>query len=261
MSNLVTYVENIHIVKNLLEEAIKSKLHPLLDHYYKDFVHAPAATTQHHNFTHGLVIHTAEVMQTARMLWGELPDGARITNNPETGFTQDELFVAVFLHDFAKIKQYEPCDNHSWKKVDMICNQECWTLRELAKFGIELTDNELVGLLHAEGGYTEFDVKWRPISAVVHAADLWSSQSMRYFWNPAEAIGLKCNKCGADTVQRRGPRGMFYGCSKYPNCNGIIDASEVPSMDSIFEEWLKKKYPVDVEPVPQMDIKAEDLPF
>ena len=33
-------------------------------------------------------------------------------------------------------------------------------------------------------------------------------------------VGVDCPKCGADLVQRRSKRGkVFYGCSKYPNCD------------------------------------------
>lgn len=29
-----------------------------------------------------------------------------------------------------------------------------------------------------------------------------------------------CPKCGANTVERNGPHGKFYGCSKFPECRG-----------------------------------------
>lgn len=198
-------------------------------------MHAPASTTFHHNFTHGLLIHTAEVWNAAESFHGSAP-------GPKD-YTLDELFNAVFLHDFAKIVQYEPAPGCSWKFVKMLCNQETWTLRELAKHGIALTDNELVGLLHAEGGHTKFDVSWRPLSVILHAADLWSSQVMRKVWNAAEAMAVACPKCGGAMRGINGPSGYFYGCITYPACRGTRNANEVPSAEACFAKWLKREYP------------------
>ncbi len=218
--------------------------HPML--YGREFDHAPAAASKHHNFTHGLLLHTAEVWKTADMLYGELPDGARITHDSEFPFTRDELFVAVALHDFAKIRQYAPSSNNCWKRAQMLCNQEVWTLNECAKQGISLTDNELVGLLHAEGGYTEFEVDWRPMSVVVHAADLWSSQAMRFMWDPAKEASVLCPKCKQPMALRSGKMGDFYGCTGYPACNGIVNMRDAPDVAGVFLDFLRKNYPLPV---------------
>lgn len=267
------HVERIPMVAAFLEKARASKLAPLFQDNYLAFMTAPAAATMHHNFTHGLAIHTAEVWLVAQRL--ACGGDATSSRAPEDtnflapilpfsvayqvpDFTLDELFVAIALHDFAKIVQYEPAGNSSWKKKRMICNQETWTLRECAKHGIELSDNELVGLLHAEGGYTEFEVDWRPMSVIVHSADLWSSQAMRAMWDPAAEMMLMCPECGAPMSPRNGPRGPFYGCTKYPICRGIKDADKVPSSDVWFMSFLERNYPVPAAPE---DISIEDLPF
>lgn len=124
----------------------------------------------------------------------------------------------------------------------MICNQETWTLRELAKHGIVLTDNELVGLLHAEGGHTKFEVDWRPISVILHAADLWSSKVTRKVWNQAEAMSVSCPKCNGAMRGINGPSGYFYGCTSYPSCRGTRNANEVPSAEAAFAKWLEQEY-------------------
>jgi len=36
---------------------------------------------------------------------------------------------------------------------------------------------------------------------------------------PAD-LNVLCPKCGAPMVKRHGPRGEFWGCSKYPKCKG-----------------------------------------
>lgn len=268
------HVEAVPMVQALLEQARKSKLAPLLAEYEDAFMTAPAAATMHHNFTHGLVLHTAEVWYCALpILHGMLAcksvayDARRLRDAvPASGnafeFTEDELFVAALLHDFAKIKQYEPAGNAAWKKARMICNQEAWTLRELAKHGIALTDNELVALLHAEGGYTEFEVDWRPISVAMHAADLWSSQAMAAQWDLASEMHVMCPDCGAPMASRNGPRGAFFGCTRYPACRGIKDASSLPDAMALFLTFLKRNYPVSIsDAVAAGDIDPADLPF
>lgn len=253
------HVNKLPIVQQLIEKLNDSKLLPLHLEYSQAFCEAPAATTMHHNFTHGLLIHTAEVWQAAQAFMAHAPKNAawdiqlkEDVDAVETGkqdqhrywFNDDELFTVVYLHDFAKIKQYEPAGDFSWKKVKMVCNQECWTLRELAKHGIDLTDNELVGLLHAEGGYTEFDVDWRPISAIMHAADLWSSQAMRTFWDIAKETDLRCKFCGQPMRAINGANGTFYGCTGYPGCKSTMNANEVPPAEAVFLKFLQKNYPL-----------------
>ena len=35
----------------------------------------------------------------------------------------------------------------------------------------------------------------------------------------------KCPKCDAEMRERQGSRGPFWGCTKYPECNGIVNIS------------------------------------
>lgn len=260
----LSYVVQLPIVHELLAEIASSKLSNLFEHYREHFMTVSAATTMHHNFTHGLVIHTAEVWEAAKLFHQFAPHSVAydaMSEGPQA-FALDELLVAVVLHDFAKIVQYEPARDHAWTKVRMICNQETWTLRELAKFGIVLTDNELVGLLHAEGGYTEFEVDWRPMSAILHAADLWSSQAMKANWDPAEALNISCPSCDSPMRAINGKNGTFYGCTKYATgCRGTRNANEVPSADAAFGEWLKKMYPLPLAQTPLSDAEIAELPF
>lgn len=246
MSETRAYVEQLPIVKELFDHIYNSRIAPLVADHLEQFLTVSAAASMHHNFTHGLVIHTAEVWQSANAFLNAIPCSVAFKSDTTdlTKFRHDELLVAVVQYDFAKIVQYEPAENHCWKKVPMICNQETWTLRELARHGISLTYNELIGLLHAEGGYTEFTVEWRPLSVILHAADLWSSQAMRAIWNPAEAMNVKCPKCQGAMRAISGPTGLFYGCTKYPGCRGTRNATEVPPIGEKFFAWLKQMYPV-----------------
>jgi 3'-5' exoribonuclease len=57
-----------------------------------DFFTSPGGTVRHHNFKHGLVIHTAEVMMNAFMM--------------SHGRMSDELITAVIWHDYMKTREY-----------------------------------------------------------------------------------------------------------------------------------------------------------
>ena len=43
-------------------------------------------------------------------------------------------------------------------------------------------------------------------------------------------VGVPCPRCGGDLVQRRGRgRGrVFYGCSKYPECDFLVNQRPLP---------------------------------
>lgn len=46
---------------------------------------------------------------------------------------------------------------------------------------------------------------------------------------PVSLIPFKCPLCGSNTKQVIGKYGLFYGCTSYPKCNGIVQASGQPS--------------------------------
>ncbi|MFI5455278.1 MAG: DUF6308 family protein [Isosphaerales bacterium] len=42
-------------------------------------------------------------------------------------------------------------------------------------------------------------------------------------------VDLPCPKCGGKTIRRDGPKGSFYGCLQYPECNGTRSIYQCPS--------------------------------
>lgn len=40
-----------------------------------------------------------------------------------------------------------------------------------------------------------------------------------------------CPTCKAETIKRNGQYGLYFGCSKYPKCNGTISASKCMAND------------------------------
>lgn len=79
--------------QQLLDEMIFS------DKYYEKFMTYPAAKKVHHNFYHGILQHTLEVLKYSFTV---------ATTKKLTQRQIDRLIVMAFLHDWAKIKEYAP---------------------------------------------------------------------------------------------------------------------------------------------------------
>ncbi len=69
------------------------------DQYYEKFMTYPAAKKVHHNFYHGILQHTLEVLKYSFTV---------ATTKKLTQKQIDRLMVMAFLHDWAKIKEYAP---------------------------------------------------------------------------------------------------------------------------------------------------------
>ncbi len=80
---------------------IKELVHKLVfsESYYETFCTHPAAKTVHHNYMYGILQHTLEVLKYARI----------VANTKRLSQRQsDRLLAMAFLHDWAKIREYEP---------------------------------------------------------------------------------------------------------------------------------------------------------
>lgn len=69
------------------------------DQYYEKFMTYPAAKKVHHNFYHGILQHTLEVLKYSFTV---------ATTKKLSQRQIDRLIVMAFLHDWAKIKEYAP---------------------------------------------------------------------------------------------------------------------------------------------------------
>ena len=61
----------------------------------------------------------------------------------------------------------------------------------------------------------------RPLTPEKPAAQETDSAEDSNGAKPAVVADMKCEKCGADMVQRSGRYGSFYACSRYPECKFI----------------------------------------
>lgn len=221
---------------NLYDQLKKTKLKDFADHYQKAFDRAPAAQTHHHNFTGGLLLHTTEVLTIMQRLRNYLPYNNLTYKNPD--FNQEEMIVAAYLHDFAKIVTYVEEAKNAWRWADIELPDEVWTLNELARAAIALTDNELNALLYAEGGWSNFKdfVKnMKPLAVLLHMADMWSAKVL-YFIHE-----IACPQCGAPMRKRAARDGShFYGCTKYPVCTVTRNISDITDEYDEFQEKIRE---------------------
>ena len=54
----------------------------------------------------------------------------------------------------------------------------------------------------------------------------WKANIQKRIDKWPEMVGPECPKCGSPTVERDGKRGPFWGCVKWPQCNGIINVGD-----------------------------------
>jgi len=183
----------------------------------------PAAVRHHHNFKGGLIRHMAEMLEFG------LP-------HCEPSKIDRLAFIrAVLLHDFAKIKTYTIDKAGSIKYEALAYPVEFWTLNTLAEQGLSLSDEEINALVMAEGGWSEYEkVESGRLASLLHICDLWSAKIIK------PQMMVSCPECGAEMAIRKGPRGEFYGCTRYPNCRGIIElgAAVLKPKEHMSEEWF-----------------------
>jgi hypothetical protein len=195
---------------------------------YKDeFEKAPAGQSKHHNFSGGLSVHTAEVIRAMFEIKNLLSKETLLDVSKrdsivckQVEFSDEDVVVAAFLHDFAKIRQYVQDEQGDWKFVAMTMPQETWTLMTLAQHGVPVTEDQALSLLYAEGGFSEFRDHGQPnsLSWLLHMADIWSSQII------CPTVQLPtCPRCGKELKKRNGSRGAFWGCTGYPACSMTVN--------------------------------------
>lgn len=172
-----------------------SRLHD--EHRYFDQVCAGAK--HHHWWIGGLQDHCCEMIGVALDMF-DLYQG-----DLKGKITRDDIIIAIYLHDFAKIWTYELITDEDRDKNPKkylaqqlfrsttgsfnIVDEESKTLLELGRYGIQPTEQQWSAVLFAEGGWA--DAVWgpngqtrvagtimahNPLAVMVHIADMYSSQ-------------------------------------------------------------------------------------
>ena len=93
-------------------------------------------------------------------------------------------------------------------------------------------DNNKVNIAYGVDLNVNFNLAERPINLVIRR-EVLEKKALIY-----NAFGdVKCDRCGAMMTLRSGNKGLFYGCTNYPNC---INTKKYEPLDlSIFEGKFK----------------------
>ena len=186
----------------LLEDTFEgdrlSRLLKMYDHFEERMMFAPASGKEHYHNCHagGYVEHVLHVTKCAKQLL-KLWSG----NGANINFTEEELVFAAVHHDLGKIGDlaedyYVPQDNDWWIKnrgeyYNHNPNLQYMTVTDRALFllqhyGVQMTENEYLGLKLTDGLYEEanksYYIGYSPdrslrtnIAYILHQADMMAT--------------------------------------------------------------------------------------
>ena len=190
--------EFIKLIEDTFEGDRLSCLLKMYDHFEERMMFAPASGKEHYHNCHagGYVEHVLHVTKCAKQLhelWSK--NGATIN------FTEEELVFAAVHHDLGKIGDlaedyYVPQDNDWWIKnrgeyYKHNPNLQFMTVTDRALFllqhyGVQMTENEYLGLKLTDGLYEEanksYYIGYSPerslrtnIAYILHQADMMAT--------------------------------------------------------------------------------------
>lgn len=203
---LKSYGHTLHLRRHLkivfgtylimVSNPLRDKLQELLD--CNSYFYEVCADAKHHHWWHGgLNDHCCEMVGLGLDLMDLYPE--------DYDFTQEDLIVAVLLHDFSKIWAYREIrhderlqyptkylDRQVFTGVngwDHILDAENRTAGALMRFGVPISDRVWSAVLFAEGGYSKcnFGYAGQPtrtgshvnnenhLAPFVHMLDLYSA--------------------------------------------------------------------------------------
>ena len=186
----------------LLEDTFEgdrlSRLLKMYDHFEERMMFAPASGKEHYHNCHagGYVEHVLHVTKCAKQLHKLWSDNGATIN-----FTEEELVFAAVHHDLGKIGDlaedyYVPQDNDWWIKnrgeyYKHNPNLQFMTVTDRALFllqhyGVQMTENEYLGLKLTDGLYEEanksYYIGYSPerslrtnIAYILHQADMMAT--------------------------------------------------------------------------------------
>ena len=85
-----------YYIQEIKNESLKSFVSDLFNKYSEEFKIMPAAKLMHHNYIGGLLVHTVECVEFAKLNM----------DNFSYKFNRDDIYAACLLHDFGKIFEY-----------------------------------------------------------------------------------------------------------------------------------------------------------
>jgi hypothetical protein len=191
--------------KTTIREYLQSLTPPLNEQYTKFHDAHPyyntvcAGAKHHHWWRGGLAQHVREMIGVGLDLF-DLYHG-----DLQGKVTRDDIIIACYLHDFAKIWNYEEITDEDRERAPKkyleqqlfkpvngsfnIVDAESKTLLELAKFAVPVSESQWSAVLFAEGGYSDANfsingltrtsdtvMHCNPLAVLTHMIDMYSSQ-------------------------------------------------------------------------------------
>lgn len=158
-----------------------------------------AGAKHHHYWVGGMKDHVTEMIGVCLDLY-DLYKG-----DLQNYITRDDIIIACYLHDFAKVWTYELLTDEirdkypdKYKEPQVfksvsgafnVVDEESKTLLYISRFGIHPTEMQWSAVLFAEGGYSDANftinglsrtadtvMSHNPLAVLVHMADMYSSQ-------------------------------------------------------------------------------------
>ncbi|MEM4257590.1 MAG: HD domain-containing protein [Candidatus Thermoplasmatota archaeon] len=178
-------------IKEIKNEQLKNLLHMFFDDsvFVKEYIHAPSAITNHHNYVGGNLQHVVGVLQLCKHIVDMYPS-----------INKDLLITGAILHDVGKIKEYKygAAIDKSDQGIfighiiigDRLIREKIALLRSQKKVFSEDLENHLSHLILAHHGRYEWGSPRLPKTieaCVLHYADLMDSQVKNFMQNLDEA--------------------------------------------------------------------------
>jgi hypothetical protein len=186
MNTIETNMDRLQTLLDTLPTHVQGNVRMLVAVHQSRIAVFPGASRFHHTERGGWLRHVLEVYDIAQGLNQMV---AFRFNRPE--IDSSEMFLAAFLHDFAKLYTYrvDPNSPTGYSKITdrwRYINPEVWTLNEVASFNLHLNEEVINAILMAEGGWSAFARENThsnryggdslPLAVLIHSADMISAK-------------------------------------------------------------------------------------
>ena len=157
----------------------RHKFRAFLNSYKTKFTNAPAAKGKHHAYRGGLIIHTKQVLEAAIDIKIKYDKWLQ-------DISHESIYICSVLHDLSKIHQYHIQKNIKNPEKDIISSnkgwnmeKDIWIVAEAIKYDIQLTYDEIMGIMQAHGGRSTISSPTNKLACVIHCADTISAIFMK----------------------------------------------------------------------------------
>jgi hypothetical protein len=236
----------ISLIKEHIAEPRKSALIKMYEEFQEDLILAPASgNDNYHNcFVGGYIDHVIRVVKCSLKLydtWAEM--GADIN-----GFTKEELIFAAINHDLGKagdVKQPYYIPNPSeWHRKNQGALYELngkihfmkvpdRSLFTLQKFGIEVSENEYLGIKLHDGMYSDANKGYY----MAFKPEFGLKSNLTFILHHADHLASRIEHDNKTPKDNSIP--VTYVKSNKPTTSAVFESNNT-SVDDLFKDFFKK---------------------